>query len=138
MNVLVAGIAEEFVLDQRSANRSSRRVAVQLGYFLVAGNVGILLVKVGGCIQRVGSAVNISDTVNRVGAGGGAHVDVSAAGRALLRVVHGSVHAELLHGLRRRCRQSLADGQIGRRRALDDFRGGAAGTGNARVVDDAR
>src|SRR6202035_2006019 len=69
-----------------------------------------------------------------VGAGGGAHVDVGAAGGALLRIVHGGVYAKLLNRLRRRRRQSLANRQIGRCRALNDFRGGAGGDGNASVV----
>ena len=47
------------------------------------------------------------------------------AGRALLSVVHGSVDAYLLDGLRGRSGQRIADGQIDRGAGLNDAAGAA-------------
>ena len=107
---------------------------MQLGHLFVAGNILILIVEIRRSIQPIGFTVNISAAVKRVGAGDGAHIDVSAAGGSLLRVIHGRVDVKLLNRFRRRRRQSLADRQIRRCRALDDFRCGAAGTGDASIV----
>src|SRR5580700_4938862 len=117
MDVLVAHKTEKLVLDERAAERATRRVPVQFWHFFVAGNVAVLIVEIGRGIQPVGSAVNVSAAVNGVGAGGGAHVDVRAAGGSLLRVVHGGVDAKFLNGFWCGGWQGLADGQIRRRRA---------------------
>ena len=52
-------------------------------------------------------------------------------------VIHRSVDAKFLNGLRCGRRQRLTNGQIGRRRSLNYFRSGAAGAGDSGVVDDA-
>jgi len=78
--------------------------------------------------------------VEIVGAGGGAHVDVGAAGGTLLGVVHGSVDAKFFDGIGRGSGESLADGEIGRGGALERLGGSAGdagGAADAGVVDDA-
>jgi hypothetical protein len=57
--VLVADIAEKFVLDEGAAERPARRVAVQFRHFFIARDVAVLLVKIGRCIQPIGSTMNI-------------------------------------------------------------------------------
>src|SRR5580658_3645225 len=84
--------------------------------------------------------MDIGAAVKIVGAGSGAHVDVSAAGGTLLGIVHGSIHAELFDGFRGGRRESLADSEIGRSAALQGFSSGAGNTGGAAeagVVHDA-
>src|ERR1700751_5593852 len=138
VNVLVGDKPEKLVLDQGPADRSASRVTVQLWDLLVRGNVSVLIVEIRGGIQPIRSAVNVSLAVKGIGAGGSAHVDMRAAGRSLLRIVHGSVDTELLNRFRGRRRQCLTDRQIGRRGALNHLRGGTAGPGNAGVIHDAR
>jgi len=138
VNVLIAGVRKKLVLDESATYGCARSVAVELGHFFAGRNVGILIIEIGRGVQPIGSAVNIRGTVKCVGAGGGVHVDVSAAGRALLGVVHRGVDAKLLNGFRSGRWQSLADGEIRRSGALNDFGGGAGGAGNAGVVDHAR
>ncbi len=75
--------------------------------------------------------------MNCIGAGGRAHVDVRAAGRSLLRIVHGRIHAQFLNGFGSRRRQRLADRQINRRRALDRGCRSAVGIRHTGVVYDA-
>ena len=135
--MLIAGKSEKLILDHRPANGSTRGVTVQLRHLFVGGNVGVLIVEIGGSIQPIRTAVNVQIAVNDVGAGGGAHVDVRAAGGTLLRIVHGSVYAKFLNGFRGGRRQGLADRQIRRCRALNYFRGGAGRAGNASVVHNA-
>src|SRR5271157_2251100 len=137
MSVLVAEKAEKLVLDDREAQRSTSRVTMQFRHFLVAGDVFILVVKKRSGVQPVGSAVPVSLAVNCVGSRLCAHVDMGAAGGALLGIVHRSVDAKFLNGLRCGRRQALADGQIGRRRTLNYLRCGAASAGDAGIVHDA-
>src|SRR5882757_10041156 len=66
--------------------------------------------------------MDISSGMKSVGAGRSAHVDVSAAGGTLLRVVHRSIYAKLLDRFRGRRRDGLADRQVRGCRALHDFR----------------
>src|SRR5258707_2300113 len=100
MNVLVADKTEQFVLNEGTTQRSSRCVAVKLGHFLIAWDVVVLLVEIGCGVQPIRSAVNVGPAVNSIGSGGSIHIDVGAAGRTLLRVVHRSVHVEFLNRLR--------------------------------------
>ncbi len=138
MNVLVADKAEKLVLDKGAAQRSAGGVAVQFRHFFIGGNIVVLLVEIRRSVQPIRSAMHIGSAMNGIGAGGSAHVDVGAAGGTLLRVVHGSVHAKFLNCFRGRGRQRLANGQIGRRRALNDLGGGAARAGHSGIVHNAR
>ena len=132
--MLIAYKTEKLVLDERKAESSPGGVAVQLRYFLVARDVRILVIEIRRRIQPIRSAMNVSAAVKRVRAGRGAHVDVSATGGSLLRVIHGSVDAKFLNRLRSGRGQCLANGEIRRCRALKDFRRGAARAGNAGIV----
>src|SRR5580692_7662988 len=134
MGVLIGDIAEKLVFDERAAQGSAQCVAVQLRDIFIRGNVSVLLVEIWRGIERVSAAVNIRRAVNGICARRGAQVDVGAAGRALLRVVHGRVDAKLLNGLWGGCGQGLADGEIGRRGALNYLGRSAARTRNARVI----
>ena len=86
---------------------------MQLGIFFAGGNVGIGVEEERSGVHRVGAAMYVSAAVKIVGARGGAHVDVRAAGGALLGVVHGSVDAKFFDGFRRGSGKRLADGEIG-------------------------
>src|SRR5271169_5615040 len=99
MSVLVAHKTEKFVLDDWEGECSPCRVAVQLGHFFVAGDVGILVVEEGSGIQPVRSAMPVSLAVDGIGSRRGTHVNVRAAGRALLRIVHRGVYAKFLNRL---------------------------------------
>ena len=99
MNMLVAGETKKFVFDKRAADCSASGVAVQLRHFFVAGDVRILVVKIRRRIEPVRSAMKVSAAVKSIGAGCGAHVDMSSAGGSLLRVVHGSVDTKFLNRL---------------------------------------
>jgi len=57
--------------------------------------------------------VPVSLAVNGIGSGRGAHVNVRAAGRTLLGVVHRSVDVKFLNGLWSGSRQRLPNGEIG-------------------------
>ena len=122
VHMLVGEIAEELVLNDRPANSAARRVAMQLRIFLVGGNIGILVEEERRGVQRIGAAMHVGRAVNVVGARGGAHINVRAAGGALLRVVHGGVDANFLNGFRSGSGQGLADREIGRRGALNHAR----------------
>ena len=100
VNVLVAEIGEQFVLDDRRAPGSAQSVAMLFGNFQVGGKIGILVKKERGGVEPVRSAMQVGGAVDCVGARGGAHVNVRAAGGALLRVVHRSIDANLLNGFR--------------------------------------
>src|ERR1017187_861712 len=78
--------------------------------------------------------MDIATAVNRIRAGGGAHVDMSAARRALLCIVHRSVDAKFSNRFRSGRRQCLADGQVDCRRALNWSGAGAGSIGDASVV----
>ena len=80
-------------------SRSARGVAVQARILFIGRNVrvGVEEIRIG--IQPVGSAMDVGLPVNVIRAGGSAHVDVRAARRSLLRVIHRSVHANFLNGL---------------------------------------
>ena len=73
--------------------------------------------------------MDVKAAVGFVSAGSRAHVDVRAAGRSLLRIVHRSIHANFLNRFRSRCGQRLSDGQIRRCRGLNhpDARAGHQG-----------
>ena len=45
VNVLIADETEKFVFDQRTAQRSSRRVAMQFRDFVIRRNIRVCLVK---------------------------------------------------------------------------------------------
>ncbi len=81
--------------------------------------------------MQVGAAVNL------VRARTGAQIDVRAAGRALLRVVHGSIHAHFLNGLRSRRGNGLANCKVNGGATLN--RNGAEGGGatDPRVIHNA-
>ncbi len=81
--------------------------------------------------------MNVGRAVKIVGAGGGAHVNVRAAGGALLGVVHGGVDAKFFYRFGRRRGQSLTNCEIGRGGALDDCSAAAGGAADAGVVYDA-
>src|SRR6202167_2652516 len=90
------------------------------GNFQVGGKIGILVKKERGGVEPVRSAMQVGGAVDCVGARGGAHVNVRAAGGALLRVVHRSIDANLLNGFRGGSGERLTDGEIGRGGALYD------------------
>ena len=137
VQVLVADIAEKFVLDERPAERAARGVTVQFRHFFIGRDVGVGLVEIGGGVERVGSAMQVGAAVNVVRSGGSAQVDMRAARRTLLRIVHRGIDAHFLQKFRRRRGQCLADCEVGRRAALDDFRGGGAQAGVSCVVHNA-
>src|ERR1700722_486162 len=132
--MLIADKCEQFIFDERTAKRSTCGVAMQLRNLVVRWNVGILLIKERRGIQPIRAAMNITASVQSVGAGGRAHVDVSPAGRALLSVVHRSIYPPLRHGFWRRSGQGLADGEINRRRTLNGRSAGAGGIGHSGIV----
>src|SRR5260370_35075424 len=109
-NVLVGDKAEEFVLEDGTAQRTSRSIAVQPRHFIAGGNIRVGVVEEGSGVEGVCATMDVSAAVQIVRAGGGAHVDVRAAGGALLGVVHGSVDAKFFDGFRRGSGQGLADG----------------------------
>src|SRR5260221_9583568 len=105
---------------------------MQLRILFAGGNVGIGIEEEWSGIEGVGAAMNVGRAVKIVGAGGGAHVNVRAAGGALLGVVHGGVDAKFFYRFGRRRGQSLTNCEIGRGGGLDDCSaaaGGAAGPG---------
>src|SRR5580704_8487576 len=113
---------------------------MQAGHFVAGGDVRVGVVEEGGGIESVRTPMEIGAAVESVGAGGGAHVNVGAAGGTLLGVVHGSVHPKLFDRLRSGRGESLADGEIGGSGALQRFGSGAGdacGAADAGVVDDA-
>ncbi len=139
-DVLIGEKAEEFVLDDRAAEGGARGVVVETGDFIGGGNVGVGVVEKRGGVKRVGPAIEVSGAVEIVGAGGGAHIDVSAAGGTLLGIVHGSVDAKFFDGFGSGSGKSLTDGEIRRSGALQRLGGGAGDAGSAAdagVVDDA-
>src|SRR6202012_1469626 len=79
----------------------------------------------------------VQSAMKFVSARSGAERDVRAGGRALLGVIHGCVDLYLLNGLRRRCRDGVADGEIDGCDRLDNA-AGADATGDTGAVDDAR
>ncbi len=136
--MLVAEVSEEFVFDQRATHSATQGFAMQLRHGIVGeNNVGVLLVEEGRSIQPVRSTVPVDCTVNCVGSRGRAHVNVRAAGRALLGVVHGRVHAHLLNGLWGRSRQCLTDCEVDRCGALDGGGVRARDSGHTGIVHDA-
>ena len=138
VDVLIAEEAEELVFDNRAAERTPGHSAMQLGIFFAGGNIGVGVEKKRGGVHRVGAAMYVSAAVIIVGARGGAHVNVRAAGGTLLGVVHGSVDAEFLDGFRRGSRQRLANGQIGRGSALDNRGTAAGGAADTGIIHHAR
>src|SRR6266576_6899677 len=81
--------------------------------------------------------MHVSTSVDIVGPGRSAHIDVRAARRALLRVVHGSVHTNFSDGFRSRRRNGFADGEINRRAALNRYSAEGRGGAAARVIHNA-
>ena len=114
MQVLVGDEVKELVLDDRSADGAAGAVAVQLGILVRVGNSGVVLEEEWRGVDPVSAAAAVETAVDGIGARSGAHVDVRAAGRALLRVVHRSVDADLLQRLRCRRGDCIADGEIDR------------------------
>src|SRR6202040_4354786 len=100
-------------------HRSASGVAMEFGIFLVGGNVGVGLEKERSGIQPIGPTMDVRATMDGVGAGRGAHVDMRAAGGTLLSVIHTGVDAQFLDGFRRGSRQRLSNSEIRRRGALD-------------------
>src|SRR5258708_239117 len=111
---------------------------MQLRILFAGGNVGIGIEEERSGIEGVGAAMNVGRAVKIVGAGGGAHVNVRAAGGALLGVVHGGVDAKFFYRFGRRRGQSLTNCEIGRGGALGDCSGGAGGGADAGGVYAAR
>src|SRR6202007_1650863 len=103
----------------------------------VGGKCVVLLVEKGPRVQPISAAMNVATAVEGIGARGGAHVDMSTAGRALLRVVHRGIDADLLNGLRGRRRDRLTDRQVDESRALNWRCAGAGRIRHAGVVHDA-
>ncbi len=110
--MLVSEKAEHLVLDHGSREGSARCIAMQLRIFVGVGNSAIVLEEEGRGVDPIRAAATVEAAVNRIAAGAGAHVDVRAAGRPLLRVIHGRVDTNFLQGLRRRRRDCVADGEI--------------------------
>jgi hypothetical protein len=140
VHVLIGDVGEEFIFEDGSAERAACGVAMQGRNFFAVGNVAVGFVEIGSGVEPVGAAMDVGFAVKIVGAGGGAHVDVSAAGGTLLGVVHGGVDAKFLNGLRSGGGQSLADGEIHGTGTLDRRSGGAGkagGAADAGVIDDA-
>ena len=81
--------------------------------------------------------MDIGLPVKVVGARGRAQVDVRAAGRPLLRVVHRGIHADLLDRLRSWRRDRVADREIDRGAATGSRRRAPA-VADAGAVDHAR
>ena len=69
MHVLIGNKAKQLVLDDRSAQRSTQIVAVQLRHLLVRRNRSILLEEKGRSIPPVGAATEIRTAVQVVGSG---------------------------------------------------------------------
>jgi hypothetical protein len=88
VQVLVGGEEEQFVLDDGSAERSTRNIAVQLRHFVVGRYVGVLIEEEGRGVDPVGAAVSVGLAVQDVGARGSAQIDVRARGGTLRGVVH--------------------------------------------------
>src|ERR1700674_5286674 len=82
--------------------------------------------------------MKVSAAVYVIRARSGAHVHVRTACRALLRIVHRSIHAKFLDRLRRGSRNGLSDRQINRRGALKWNRAEVAGLAYPGVVYDSR
>ena len=137
MQMLVPEEAEQLVLDQRSREGSACSVTVQLRIPVGEGNSAIVFEEERRSVDPIRAAATVEAAVNRIAAGAGAHVDVCAAGRPLLRVIHGRVDANFLQGLRRRRRNRVADGEIDRNGTLLHAGAGSAGTRRtASVIDD--
>src|SRR5580658_1290643 len=109
---------------------------MQFRILVVGGNIRVFLVEKRGGVEPVGAAMPVGLAVNGICAGNGAHVDMCAAGRSLLRIVHGGVYAHLLKGLGRGRWQSLANREIDRGPALDRCSCRAVGIGDTGVVYD--
>ena len=129
MQVLVGEEAEELVFDDGAADHSAQGVAVQLRILVVRRHGLVLIEEERRGIEPVGGAMQIESSVIVVGAGGGAQVDVRAAGCALLCVIHRCVDADLLDGFRSGRRKRIADGEIDRGAGLNDA--AAAGVAHA-------
>src|SRR5258708_36092020 len=110
---------------------------MQLRILFAGGNVGMGIEEEGSGIEGVGAAMNVGRAVKIVGAGGGAHVNVRAAGGALLGVVHGGVDAKFFYRFGRRRGQSLTNCEIGRGGGLDYCSAAGGGGAAAGVVYDA-
>src|SRR6202035_142658 len=119
------------VLNNGCPKFAARSVTMKLRNFVACGHVGIRIVEEWRRVKRIGSAMHVRTPVESVGSGGSAHIDVRAARGTLLRVVHGSVHAEFLDRLRSRRRQRLPNRQIWRGGALDRLRGRARKAGRS-------
>ena len=111
---------------------------MQLRNLVIGRKVQILLVEERRRVQPVGAAMHEAFPMNRIRSGGGTHVDVRAAGRALLRVIHGSVDTKFLDSLRSGRGQCLPDRQVHGSRALNGCRAGAGSVRHAGIVDNAR
>src|SRR5579863_4627819 len=136
--VLVADVAKELVFDDGPAEGAAGDDAMEVGIFLVGRDIGIGFEEERCGVEGVGAAIDVGAAVELVGAGGGAHVNVGAAGGTLLRVVHAGVDAQLLNGVGGRSGNGLADGEIGRGGGLHFGSAELGGAADAGVVDDAR
>ena len=136
--MLIGEEGEELVLDDGTTNRAAGNVAVQLRNLVALGNVRILIEEEWGGVEPACSTVNIGCAVKNIRAGGGAEIDVRAGCRTLLRVIHGSVHADFRDGLGRGRGDGVADGQVNGGSGLDDSATAAWAGLDAGRVDDAR
>jgi hypothetical protein len=112
VQMLVREEAEEFVLDDGPTHGSTRNVAMQLGILHVLRHVRILLEEERRSVDPVSAVMHVGRTVKAISARRGAEIDVRAGGGTLFGVVHRSIHANFFNGLRSRCGNGIADGQI--------------------------
>src|SRR6266481_5222711 len=139
MGVLKAEVSKKFVLDDWCAEGAAGSVAMQFRNFVACRDVGVSVVEKWSGVEGIGPTVDIGAPMDIIRSGSGADVNVRAAGGALLRVVHGSVHAKFLDGFRSGSGESLADCQVRGRGALDGLRrrtGEAGSAADAGVVHD--
>ena len=66
--MLVGEKAEEFVLDDRAADRAAGGVVMQAGHFVAGGNIGVGIVEKGSSVEGVRGAIDVSAAVETVGA----------------------------------------------------------------------
>src|SRR6202166_184818 len=106
---------------------------MEFGVFLVGGNVGVGFEKERSGVQPIRAAMDVRATMDGVGAGGGAHINMRAAGVTLWSVIHAGVDAQFLDGFRRGSRQRLSNSEIRRSGALYHRRTGAGRAADAGI-----
>ena len=86
---------------------------------LIRRYIGVRVEEIRSRVEPIGAAMDVELPVNVIRSRSRAHVDVGAARRALLGVIHRSVYANFLDCFRRRRRNRFADRQVNRSTALD-------------------